>query len=75
MVRSVGANSRMLKIGVKGWADIIGCSPDGKFYAFEVKTGNARQTKEQKNFQKAIESKGGIYIVVRSLNDLDKTER
>ncbi len=34
----------------------------------EIKTGSARQTTEQKNFEKMIKSLGGIYFVARSVN-------
>ena len=40
------------------------------FTGYEIKTGNAVQTSGQKNFQKVLESFGGIYKVVRSVGDL-----
>ena len=40
------------------------------FTGYEIKTGDAVQTSGQKNFQKILESFGGIYKVMRSVGDL-----
>lgn len=40
------------------------------FTGYEIKTGNAVQTAGQKNFQKILESMGGVYKLVRSVGDL-----
>ena len=62
------------KIGLKGMSDLYGVIKDkngvGRFICIEVKTGNAKQTKEQKNFMNMVINMGGIYIVGRSVNQV-----
>jgi hypothetical protein len=67
---------RIVKIGVNGSADISGIlslniygQTIGIRLEIEVKTGNATQRKEQKAFQNMIESRGGLYLVARSVED------
>lgn len=50
----------------KGSADLIGMW-SGRFLAIEVKTPIGRLSPEQKLYQQLIESKGGIYVVLRSV--------
>lgn len=62
---------RVISFGLKGSADIMGIiSPIGRFLAIEVKTGKAKQNPAQLNFQRMIERMGGVYVVARSLSDL-----
>jgi len=67
---------RKIKFGLKGSPDIIGIkkikiTPDmvgkeiGIFCGYEAKTGNSKQTKEQKMFEKMINRMKGIYAVIR----------
>ena len=59
---------RFIHYGLKGSADITGIiQPAGVRLEIEVKTGVARQSKEQRNFEAMIERFGGIYIVARDL--------
>lgn len=56
---------------VNGVSDIILLKPN-KFYPYlciENKTPKGKQTPEQKLFQKAVESQGGEYVIVRSLDE------
>jgi hypothetical protein len=70
---AVKIDDRFLSFGLKGSADILGIiGGQGKFLAIEVKTGRGRQTKEQKAFQKMIETHGGLYILARSVEDVKK---
>lgn len=57
-----------VKYGLRGSADIIGCTASGRFAALEIKTGYAKQSTVQKNFQLAVEKNGGIYLVIRSVD-------
>lgn len=41
-----------------------------QFTGYEIKTGDAVQTAGQKNFQKVLETAGGVYKVIRSVGDL-----
>jgi hypothetical protein len=68
----------LIRIGITGQADVNGILGKkvtllsgqsitlGIRVEIEIKTGNARQSTEQKRWQKMIESLGGIYIVARS---------
>jgi len=42
----------------------------GTFLAIEIKTGNAKQSKEQLAFAKMVTNMGGAYILARSLADI-----
>lgn len=42
----------------------------GAYYGLEVKTPKGRQSPEQKEFQSFVESHGGKYFVVRSIDDV-----
>lgn len=59
------------KFRLKGIGDISGILPDGKRLEIEVKTQYGRQTKEQKEFQFLIERNKGIYILARSVDDVE----
>lgn len=60
----------MVRFGLVGSADIIGILKGGTFLAIEVKTGKARQSKQQLAFQKMITDFGGHYLVARSVDDV-----
>lgn len=63
-------NGNSIKINEKGMADLylILNSPHGLIHVeIEIKTGNARQSTVQKNWQKFIESMGGLYFVVKDI--------
>lgn len=63
-------NGRFQVYGLKGSPDILACSPEGQFAGFECKTGKAVQNKDQLNFEKAVIKRDGIYIVIRSLEQM-----
>lgn len=52
-------------IGTKGEADVRGVAPGGRSVAVEVKTGNARRSKEQVMWGASFTAAGGIYVVAR----------
>ena len=64
------ASGHFQRYGLKGSADIIGLTSQGQFLAVEIKTGKAVQNKAQKGFQKAIESRNGIYKIIRTYEEL-----
>lgn len=70
-ITGVGAvGGRIVRFGLVGAADISGIkAPSGQRFELEIKTGNAVQTAEQKSFGKMILNMGGIYAVVRSVED------
>lgn len=53
-----------------GVADVIACSPEGRFIAIEVKGKNGKASEEQKEFLYQIERRGGIAILAYTLNDV-----
>jgi hypothetical protein len=55
-------------VGTPGGADLIGVFR-GRFVAIEIKTLAGRQSPEQVTFQQLVERKGGIYVVMRSVED------
>jgi hypothetical protein len=55
-------------VGNPGGADLLGIFR-GRFVAVEIKTPVGRQSREQKLFQQLVERKGGVYVVLRSVED------
>ncbi len=62
----------VIHFGLRGSADILGIYRGGYFMAFEVKTGRARQSKEQLAFAAMIRRFGGSYFVVSSADEVLK---
>ena len=58
----------------KGVADIMGCTKDGKALAIEIKNKDTkdRQSEYQKEFEAHYKSRGGIYIIATTLDDVIK---
>jgi len=61
---------KWISFGLPGSSDILGILMNGRFLAIECKTGNAKQSKKQKSFQKMIESFGGLYLIVKPETDV-----
>lgn len=59
------------RFGLPGSADISGLR-DGRRIEIEVKAPKGRQTIYQEQFQKMIEENGGLYVLARSLEDVQK---
>jgi len=55
-------------VGGPGGADLIGIY-NGRFVAVEIKTPTGRQSPDQKRFQALVESKGGEYVILRSVDE------
>lgn len=66
------AAGHYVSYGLKGSPDIIGMLPNGRFLGVEVKTDTGKQTKEQKQFEERCKACGGIYIIARSIDDLER---
>jgi hypothetical protein len=65
---------RLVRFGVPGTADIMGIiAPTGRMLAIEVKSGTGKQRPEQERFQRVVTAFGGLYILARSLQDVDQT--
>lgn len=63
----IKTEDRVVRFGLKGSSDIIGIYK-GLFLGIEVKTGNAKQSKFQLNFEKMICAQGGIYVIITNQN-------
>ena len=57
---------------MRGVPDIICILEEGTFCGIEVKTKTGRQSADQKFFEKRCDSRGALYHVVRSLEDVKK---
>jgi hypothetical protein len=57
-------------VGSPGGADLIGVL-NGRFVAVEIKTPTGRQSPDQKRFAELVESKGGEYVILRSIEDAE----
>ena len=57
--------------GFPGSADILGLLPSGRFLAIEVKTKTGLQNDKQMEFESNINVNNGLYILARSLEDVE----
>jgi hypothetical protein len=69
------APDRWLHFGKKGSADILGCLPDGRFLAVEVKAARGQLSPEQRQFLADIKALGGVAVMVRGWKELDQALR
>jgi len=68
-LESIGAYSvKIISASRKGVPDITGCLPGGRFFAIEVKLGNAKATPLQQYNIDLIHSAGGIAFVANNVN-------
>jgi hypothetical protein len=76
-VGAVRMGKRFLRFGVRGLPDILFVQNGhfggiaGRLGGIEVKTGTARQSREQQIMQAKFEAQGCLYWVVRSIDELD----
>lgn len=69
-------SGRLVRAGIKGQADISGIlAPAGRRVEIECKSATGRQSPEQKRWQAMIESLGGIYVLARSVEDVERALR
>lgn len=70
--RKTDPGARPVRFNPKGTADIVGLiAPAGRLLMIECKTATGRQSPEQKTMQHVITKHGGLYILARSLSDVD----
>jgi len=53
-----------------GWPDLTGLLPDGRFIGVECKANRGRQSPAQKAMEREIRKRSGIYLLARSVEDL-----
>jgi hypothetical protein len=64
-----GAFRALPKYTKRGWPDICLISR-GTFYGIEVKSDTGKLSEDQQELGKLIEQHGGVYIVARSIDDV-----
>ena len=65
-------DGRFLRYGKLGSGDVIlVLSPLGRHAELEAKTGRGVQRASQKAHQRMVEARGGLYLVFRSVDDLE----
>lgn len=70
LFRAFDDPEQVIRVGLVGSADVTGFRfGDGKRFELEAKTGEATQTKEQKNFQKVVLAGNAIYAVCRTTEE------
>ena len=67
-----GDQKRAIRSAPDGTPDLLGVMHPGRACAIEVKTAKGQQREAQKNWQKAWEKRGGIYVLARSVEDVYK---
>lgn len=55
-----------------GVADLIGCTPEGRFFAFETKRPGKEPTEKQQRFLDAVAERGGIAEKIDDPGQVDK---
>ncbi|MDR0759924.1 MAG: VRR-NUC domain-containing protein [Treponema sp.] len=63
---------RFIRFGKVGSADIIGILPGGRFIAVECKAPNGRLSDYQLAFLTDVEHMGGVAVIARSSEDIEK---
>lgn len=67
------SGDRPISYGYPGSADIIGLLPgSGRFLAIECKSSIGKQSRKQLHFQEQVERDGGVYLLVRSVQNLEE---
>lgn len=57
----------------KGSADILGCLPNGRFLAIEVKSPGGKISAEQQNFIDSVRRNGGVGLIVTTVDEVIRT--
>lgn len=63
-----------VKFGLPGSADIIGVNRFGRFIAIECKREDGELTPLQERYRDQVIAHGGVYVVVRSIDDLEASK-
>lgn len=54
------SNGNRVTIGFPGLSDLIGCTPDGRFFALEIKISGQKPRQNQLDFIEAMKNTGAI---------------
>lgn len=69
--RKTDTGAYPVKFGIPGQADLSGVAAGGIRLEIECKKATGRQSDEQRNFRAMIERFGGLYVLARSIADVD----
>lgn len=70
--RKTDHGARPVRFNPKGTGDLVGLiAPWGRMLMIEAKTATGKQSKEQIVMQRVVTAFGGLYIVARSVADVD----
>lgn len=64
-----------MQLGGEGTADIVACSPRGQYWEIEVKAPRGALRPAQRLRAAAVRDCGGVAVVVRSVEDLERCLR
>ena len=67
----VDSNKHFYRFGAIGSPDIV-CVINGQYVGIEVKAAKGRQSDNQKEFQRQLETAGGKYILAYSIDDVER---
>lgn len=65
-----GKPKRVIESAPPGTPDLLGVLAPGRAFAIETKSLKGPHRERQKDFQKAWERRGGIYILARTMDDV-----
>lgn len=69
----LGDPPRLVRFGVPGTGDICGLiAPTGRLLMIECKTATGKQREAQVVMERVIRRFGGLYVVARSVADVDR---
>ncbi len=72
-VKTAGGGARPITMNVEGCSDLLGLvGPHGRLLAIETKGAGDKMRESQENFRAMVERLGGLYIVARSVEDVDR---
>lgn len=70
--RKTDPGARPVKFNPPGTADIVGLiAPEGRMIQIEVKSDTGKQSDDQKRMQRVVSAMGGVYVLARSVADVD----
>lgn len=72
-VKTADGGMRPVEMNVKGCSDLLGLlGPHGRLLGIETKSAGDRLRESQIAFRAMVERLGGLYIVARSVEDVDR---